>query len=645
MSEPDQSLFRRLTRLFSSGPTVRRRVKGYTSTNPSASSAVDIFQRARSDIYSSVLSSYGAFDRMARYSDFAEMEATPEIASALDIYAEETVAQDEKGVSLHVYSENRKIQQLLETLFYDTLNTGFNLPMWTRNLCKYGDFFLFLDVSDEFGIINAYPIPIAEMEREEGFDPNNPGATRFRWITQGNTYLENWQVAHFRLLGNDAFLPYGTSVLESARRIWRQLILMEDAMLVYRVIRAPERRVFYIDIGNIPPENVSDYMNQAKDSLKRQPIVDKTNGKVDLRYNPYSVDEDYFIPVRGGESGTRIDTLAGGQNAAAIEDVQYIQSKLFAALKIPKAYLGYDEGLGAKATLAQEDIRFSRTIQRIQQTVISELNKIAMIHLFSHGFDGEDLINFELQLSNPSSIAQQQKLELISTRFDIAGKAPEGVVDRHWIRKNVMNLTDYEIDKIEQGRIDDKMEDIEIEQAGAEEAAEGGDEGFEGGEDLFAADTPSADSNLLDGMPIAKSSYSRASSAELDEDEEDDDEISVDTSGSPIKANGEMRNAFGGKLNRSRNKVGGPLKSHMPDLASIASVGSKTRKQDTSNKPYDQDFVLSAFKEAAVDIGISVKPVVPSDLKSLFDSNGSASIEMLLEAGGPDDIDIDIDDD
>ena len=129
-----------------------------------------------------------------------------------------------------------------------------------------------------------------------------------------------------------------------------------------------------------------------------------------------------------------------GIGGAAVEDVEYIQKKLFAALKIPRAYLGYDEDIGAKATLAQEDIRFSRSIQRIQKTVLSELNKVAMIHLFSHGYEGEDLMDFELKLSNPSSVAQQQKLELIARKFEIAGTAPEGVVDRQWIRKNVLSL-------------------------------------------------------------------------------------------------------------------------------------------------------------------------------------------------------------
>jgi hypothetical protein len=638
----EQSMFKRLTRLFSSGPAIRRKVKNYDG-NQSISTAVSIFHRARNDIYNSVLSSYGTFSRMSRYSDFAEMEATPEIASALDIYSEESVAQDERGISLHIYSENRKIKELLDTLFYDTLNINFNLPMWVRNLVKYGDFFLFLDINEQYGIINTFPISISEIEREEGYDPENISAARFRWITQGNTVLENWQVAHFRLLGNDSFLPYGTSVLDSARRIWRQLILMEDAMLVYRVIRSPERRVFYIDVGSVPPENIGDYMNQAKDSLKRQPIIDRKDGRVDLRYNPYSVDEDYFIPVRGGESGTRIETLAGGQNTTAIEDVQYIQKKLFAALKIPKAYLSYDEDIGSKATLAQEDIRFSRTIQRIQQTVISELNKIAMIHLYTHGFEGESLINFELKLSNPSSIAQQQKLELISSRFSIAGQAPEGIVDRNWVRKNVMNLTDFEIELIEEGRDKDKIRDLEIEsiQINSDEDVDEFDNEFgmfdSSGQDDFGSDSidttaPATDEEI--GEEIFDSDNKNDLSLITDSDEQDEDEFlyqEYDSNSNPIKTNNQPKNVFGGKLKQNRNKVGGPLKSHMPNLKSIVGIGSKTRKQDSSNKPYDQDFVLSTFQERLTDNKVSLLNQMPNkkSLKVLLEDRDYDDDELL----------------
>lgn len=593
----NKNLFVRLTKLFRSGPIIKRRVKNYNAKLGGTSTALEVFKRAHSDVYNSTLSSYGAFDRMSRYSDFSEMESTPEISAALDIYAEECVSPDANGRALHIYSENRKIQEILDDLFYETLNVEFNLGMWVRNLVKYGDFFLFNDVSPEFGIMNVFPISISEIEREEGFDPADPMAVRFRWITQGNKILENWQISHFRLLGNDAFLPYGSSVLEAARRIWRQLILIEDAMLVYRVIRAPERRVFYIDVGNVPPEEVSNYVEQAKTSLKRSQIVDKSTGKVDLRYNPLSVDEDYFLPVRGGESGTRIDTLAGGQNAAAIEDVEYVQKKLFAALKIPKAYLGYDEEIGAKATLAQEDIRFSRNIARIQKTIVAELNKLAMIHLYAHGYEGDDLVDFELKLSNPSSIAQQQKLELIRTKFEIAGSAPEGLVSRAYIRKSILELSDDQIEGMIQERIADTDEDKAVEAgsgAGEEGGDEGGDEGGgdEGGGDLFSADKP--EGPLLIGNP------------DRDDDDDDTDEddhvtkLSIDDDSAPVKAHNKIRNIFNEPLEKKRKVTAGPGSTHMPDFKKMTGVGGSGRKQDSLKKPFDDDFVKNPFRESSL---------------------------------------------
>jgi len=567
-AKDNRSLFQRLTQLFRAGPVIRRKVKDYHE--PTASSAYEMFRKNQSDIYSSTVAAYGAFDRMSRYSDFSEMEATPEIASALDIYAEETVAQDERGHVLHIHSENRRIKELLETLFNDTLNIEFNLPMWTRNLCKYGDFFLFNDVHPNYGIINAYPIPISEMEREEGYDPKDPMAVRFRWITRGNQVLENWQISHFRLLSNDAFLPYGSSVLESARRIWRQMILMEDAMLVYRIVRAPERRVFYIDVGNVPPEEVANFMEQAQTSLKRNRLVDKSSGKMDLRYNPLSVDEDYFIPVRGGETGTKIDSLAGGTNAAAIEDVQYIQKKLFAALKIPKAYLGYDEDIGAKATLAQEDIRFSRTISRIQKVVISELNKMAMIHLYSHGYESEELLDFSLKLSNPSTIAQQQKLELISSRFDIAGKAPEGIVDRRWVRKNIMGLSDEEIDEIKEGRKKDKGEDAELEAVPGPEGA-----GGVGGGGAAGAITAGFE---REGEIVSAGVEKPAV-------------MSIENEDLPLRAEKTIRNVFGKDHELKRDK----RTAASIGMTDFEGMLSNRRPQDTFNDPFDKDHLSVDF--------------------------------------------------
>lgn len=661
----DKNLFQKLTQLFRSGPQIKRRVRGIPTTG--SASTMQIFGRAHNDLYNNTMSTYGSFDRMSRYSDFSEMEATPEISAALDIYSEEATSVDEKGISLHIHSDNRKVKEILDTLFYDTLNIEFNLSMWVRNLCKYGDFFLFTDVSPEYGVINAFPIAISEIEREEGFDPEDPAAVRFRWISNGNQVLENWQVTHFRLLGNDAFLPYGSSVLEPARRIWRQLILIEDAMLVYRVIRAPERRVFYIDVGNVPPENVAEYLEQAQSSLKRSAVVDKDTGRVDLRYNPMSVDEDYFLPVRGGESGTKIDTLSGGQNTAAIEDVEYIQKKLFAALKIPRAYLGYDEEIGSKATLAQEDIRFSRTIQRIQKTIIAELNKLAMVHLFSHGYDGEDLMDFDLLLSNPSSVAQQQKLELIRARFEIAGTAPEGMVDRRWIRKNVMGLTDEEIRLIEDGKVTDKISDLELEatqapgaEGGGDDAGggggdlfggggddaggeEGGDEG--GGDDLFAADYTSGD--LLTALP----GDPKEKGDDAEDDDDDDDFVnilSIDDEESPTRAQKQIRNAFNEPIQKSRKVRFGASTTHMPDFVSMTSVGGATRKQDSMNKPFDSEFFKAPFREnfgtaRNVDPGMDdfidskitqhakMTREIESTLGNLSSAIGNTGTRMILE--------------
>lgn len=413
----------------------------------------------------------------------SEMEYTPELSSALDVYSEEATSVDDKSSVLHVYSNNPKIQQLLDELFHDTINVEHNLTPWTRNLVKYGDFFLFIDIHPEMGVLNVFPMPINEVERDEGWDPQNPLAVRFRWVTQGNQILESWQVAHFRLVGNDSFLPYGSSVLESGRRIWRQLILIEDAMLVYRVVRSPERRVFYIDVGTVPTEEIPNYMEAAQSKLKRSPVIDKATGRIDLRYNPLSVDEDYFIPVRGSESGTKIDSLAGGQHVSDIADVEYIQKKLFAAIKVPRAYLGYDESLSSKATLAQEDIRFSRSINKIQQVLISELTKIAIIHLFAHGYEGDDLADFTIFLSNPSTVAQQQKLELWRTKFEIAGTVPEGLTDRDFLRKEIFQLTDDQIDEIKEGRLRDRIEDLELEASEIEgnSPAGGGGRGSGGG--------------------------------------------------------------------------------------------------------------------------------------------------------------------
>lgn len=964
---------------------------------------------------------------------------TPEISSALDIYADETVAADEKGRALHIYSDNERVKEILEDLFYGTLNLEFNLRSWARNLVKYGDFFLYNDVSDDYGVVSAFPIPVNEIEREENYDREDPFAVRYRWVTLGNRILENWEVSHFRLLGNDMFLPYGSSVIEPARRIWRQLILIEDAMLVYRVVRAPERRVFYIDVGNIPASEVELYVEQQRKKLRTNQVIDSNTGRVDLRYNPMSVDEDYLMPVRGAESGTKIETLAGGQNTAAVEDVAYIQKKLFAALKIPRAYLGYDEALcldqstsiplydgrtltieeiatefnagkqnwtytidssgkhvpgkiidawktkdvtelyhvtldnghvvkctanhpfmlrdgtyrradelkkddslmpvyrkfssksdgdfqngyekilnnntgrweythrlaneaglvtdhasrdlersyvihhidhdkrnnnptnlikmgkrahilhhssgaranllsntarvalretmktqkyiddhlkgvqnswdnsitrrnsiavsnsqqkrvnisiesfnelalkcsarsefykrlksdlnvsrtcfvnnlsrstidvrtwlsshfgvikhrgnskklnfnlqdlidecvkhkirsitewrrckdvsvsghvvkrvlnnagykdfasfaktlnhqivnvelvkldepravydltiegnhnfaieasesecsddslssmivvhnSSKATLAQEDIRFSRTISVIQKTIISELNKLAIIHLYAHGFDGEDLQNFTLRLSNPSTVAQQQKLELWRAKFEIAGSAPEGFVDKNFIRKEIWGLNEEQCKAIDDARLKDKIVDSTIEGAAAGEAGAGG--GDAGVDDLFGGDNGGeATGGEEAGGGGGEETPPEENAGEEPEEEVEpdvelltsadsfDDEVfglkvgnSVRDVEVPVKAQKQLDRVL---YNRGRLRTHGASKTFMPDLEKMTS----NDEHESLNDPFDSNWMKSVVSNPFGESRQHERPIMTSDMMSIL---------------------------
>jgi hypothetical protein len=375
-------------------------------------------------------------------------------------------------------------------LFYDVLNVDLNLYGWARTLCKYGDFFLYLDVDEKLGIQNVVSMPLSELERLEGQDENNPNYLQFQWNSGGLTF-EDWQIAHFRILGNNKYNPYGTSVLEGSRRIWRQLTLVEDAMMSYRIVRAPERRVFYVDVGAVAPQDVSTYMQEVMTTLKRNQIVDADSGRADLRYNPMSVEEDYYIPVRGGQQGTKIETLAGGQFTSQIEDVKYLREKLFSAIKIPQAYLVAGENAEDRTSLSQKDIRFARTIQRLQKALISELTKIGMVHLYTLGFRKSDLTGFNLKLNNPSRIAELQDLETMKTQFEVASSATEGFFSKRYIAEHIFNISQEEFLRNQREMYFDRKFASDLDAAAASDEEEtslgGGDIG------AFGADSETPD--------------------------------------------------------------------------------------------------------------------------------------------------------
>jgi len=400
------------------------------------------------------------------FRDYELMDADPIISSALDIYSDESTIDNIEGQILKIKTDNTKVHDILHNLFYDIINIEFNLWSWMRNLTKYGDFFLSLDIVDKYGIVNVKPLSSYGVFRLEDHDPENPKLVQFEIEEGGNKEVkENYEVAHFRLVSDSNFLPYGKSMLEGARRVFKQLTLMEDAMLIHRIMRAPEKRIFKVDIGNIPPNEVENFMNKIIGKMKKIPVIDQATGDYNLRYNVESTTEDYYLPVRGSDSGTAIETLQGLTNEGAIDDIEYLRNKLHAALKVPKAFLGYEENVGSKATLAAEDVRFARTIERLQKIVVAELSKIAIVHLYSQGFEDAELINFDLELQNPSMIHEQEKLELLSQQVDIANSLIENkLLSREWIYDNIFEFNQGDKEKVFDGIIEDRKQNFRFEQ-------------------------------------------------------------------------------------------------------------------------------------------------------------------------------------
>jgi hypothetical protein len=414
------------------------------------------WQKVESNLYQQAV--YYEPTRMASYYDYESMEYTPEISAALDIYAEESTTPDQDGHILKVYSESNRIKSVLTDLFTNKLDINTNLPMWTRNTCKFGDNFIYLKLDPEKGIVGCQQLPNIQIERlEKGmkFQPDKYSqdmendSLKFVW-KEKNMEFNTWEIGHFRILGDDRKLPYGTSMLEKSRRIWKQLLLSEDAMLIYRVSRAPERRVFKVFVGNMDDKDVDPYVQRVANKFKRDQVVDNKTGNVDMRYNQMAVDQDYFIPVRDASATNPIETLPGGTNLSEIADIEYIQKKLVTALRVPKAYLGFEEPVGDGKNLSLLDIRFARTINRIQKSAIAEMNKIAIIHLFLMGFEDE-LSNFTLQLTNPSKQADLLMIDVWATKItlykDMVSEIPKSIqpVSATWAKKHIFGFSDDEI--------------------------------------------------------------------------------------------------------------------------------------------------------------------------------------------------------
>ena len=477
----DTGLFKRLQRLFSTDVIIRNegnnklkvfdinkiQVSGEYETN----SLVDRFSRIFTNSNTSIYGYQSSFNyqtiRPTLYSEYDSMDTDAIVASALDIIADESTLRNDMGEVLQIRSSDEDVQKILYNLFYDVLNIEFNLWPWVRNMLKYGDFFLKLEIAEKFGVYNVIPYNAFHIERQDGYDKEHPASIRFKFDPDGITaassygfynvpnsanqanaiYFDNYEMAHFRLLTDTNFLPYGRSYLEPGRKLFKQYTMMEDAMLIHRIVRAPEKRIFYINVGNIAPAEVENFMQKTISKMKRTPYIDQETGDYNLKYNMQNLLEDFYIPVRGTDQATKIDNLCGLQYDG-IQDVEYLRDKLFAALKVPKAFMGYEKDLTGKATLAAEDIRFARTVERIQRIMVSELTKIALVHLYAQGYTDESLTNFTLSLTTPSIIYDQERVALLKEKVDLAAQMIEQkIMSTDWIYENIFHLSEDQYDE------------------------------------------------------------------------------------------------------------------------------------------------------------------------------------------------------
>jgi hypothetical protein len=476
----DKSIFPRLKRLFSTDVIIRNeggnqlRVMDVNSIQQSGeyetNSLIDRYSRIYSpnttSLYGQQLNVNYQYLRAQLYSDYDVMDTDAIVASALDIISDECSLKNEMGEVLQIRSSDEDVQKILYNLFYDVLNIEFNMWSWVRQMCKYGDFFLKLEIAEKFGVYNVIPYTAYHIMRQENYDKENPASVRFRFSPDGyvggtgqytvpnqkmdeanGIYFDNYEMAHFRLLTDVNYLPYGRSYIEPARKLFKQYTLMEDAMLIHRISRAPEKRVFYINVGAIPPNEVENFMKKTISTMKKTPYMDPQSGEYNLKYNMQNMLEDFYIPVRGNDTATKIETTKG-LDYDGIKDVEYLRDKLFAALKVPKAFMGYEKDLTGKATLAAEDIRFARTIDRIQRIILSELYKIALVHLYTQGYRGESLTNFEISLTTPSIIYDQERIALMKEKVDLAKNIMEAqLLPTDWIYHNVFHFSEDQFDE------------------------------------------------------------------------------------------------------------------------------------------------------------------------------------------------------
>jgi len=367
-----------------------------------------------------------------------------------------------KNNVLEIESKNSQIVEILNNLFFENLDINASLWNIAKNMCKMGDEFVEIIPDNKANPNHILALKrIKKPESVERLEKNGQlqQFTYNKTIEDKTKIIEKtfqpWQIVHFRI-DDDEWDPYGRSIFESGRKTFKRLALMEDAMLIYRISRAPERRVFYIDVGNVSTKDANHYIEKLKMKFRKKSFVNPQTGEIDRKANPLAIDEDFFIPVRQNSQGTRIETLPPGQNLGEIDDVKYFKDQILRTMSIPSAYLGgADQGgtFDSKSFLSQQDIQFARTIERIQKFIVKGLEKIAIEELIFNKIDKEELRKFKIKLTAPSNVDQLMEIEIRNQQFaliqnikSVGGDLP--FLPDEWIYENVLGMSERDINQI-----------------------------------------------------------------------------------------------------------------------------------------------------------------------------------------------------
>jgi len=500
-------LFKRLRRYFS-GKTVliptkdgdKLKLKS-VSGDKTINMAYDrLFTLKNSSGYNSFMNNYSSRvqNKMFLTYEYDLMERDPIISRALTLLAQQSCLTDLQDEMMHINCENERVKASLEHLFYQILNIDTLLPMWTRQMLKYGDCYVYLDLQEGIGVTDAVTLGSGDVERIE--DETRGEVTKFV-IQNISEDLNEEFILHFRHVLSVEFLPYGVSLLESIRKYWKMMTLLEDFMMVYYLLRSVNQRVFKVDVGAIEPQSVPNFIEQLKILYKKKPLINSDTGDYDMLYDPLSAIEDIILPVRDGYENTTFDEIPASNETNIIEGINLLRQKLMTGLGIPNFILNYEEQLNSRATAGSEDIRFAQTVESIQAIMISELEKVAVTHLILQGFSKKDVLSFTLSLTAPSNLHEAEKLDTLERMTDVASSMLEsGFFSRDYLWREIFKLSDSEIEtmkkEIQNDKIDDKISEDTVSSIELPDDSEVGTTGEESdnGEDkgLEPASTPDA---------------------------------------------------------------------------------------------------------------------------------------------------------